>query len=284
MPTLRVRTARLAVLFVGLALSMLAAAAQAVAATCTPEPGWGTDRPDFARSVLALVNDHRASKGLPQLAVSPALTASAEWKSLHMARFAYFAHDDPAPVSRSAFQRTRDCGYRGSTWGENIAWGYPTPQSAVAGWLGSPGHRAAIENPAYTTAGVGVASAGGRFYWTMGFGNDASAARPPAAAAPAPRRGIGGRQPLVTRDGSTLTARVVFVDLGTGTLVTQGQVRCKAYVGAQRLRVVANVLRGGAARCAWVMPQGFSGRRLVGTVGLRVGGIAASRPFVRVIR
>jgi uncharacterized protein YkwD len=265
------------------ALAVVAAVPLASAAppSCTPEAGWGTNRPDLAKQVLELVNSHRAGMGLSQLAASPTLTASAEWKSLHMARYAYFAHDDPAPASRSAFQRTQECGYRGSTWGENIAWGYPTPQSAVAGWLGSPGHRAAIENPAFSTAGVGVGSGGGRLYWTIGFGNDLSAAsRPPAAAAPR-KTGIGGRAPQVSRAGSRLVARVVFVDLGTGRLVTQGQVRCRAYLGAVRLRVVANVLHAGAARCAWRVPSGAAGRRFVGVVGLRVGGVSASRPFVR---
>jgi uncharacterized protein YkwD len=266
------------------AVVVAASVASAAPPSCTPDAGWGTNRPDLAARVLELVNAHRAGMGLSRLAVSPTLTASAEWKSLHMARYGYFAHDDPAPVSRPAFQRTQECGYRGSTWGENIAWGYPTPQSAVTGWLGSPGHRAAIENPAFSTAGVGVGSNGGRLYWTIGFGNDLSAAsRPPAAAAPN-TTGIGGRAPQVSRTGSRLVARVVFVDLGTGKLVTQGQVHCRAYLGAVRLRVVANVLRAGAARCAWQVPSGTAGRRFVGAVGLKVGGVSASRPFVRAAR
>jgi uncharacterized protein YkwD len=68
-----------------------------------------------------------------------------------------------------------DCGYEGSSWGENLALGYASPKAVVAGWLASAGHRANIENPGYTVTGVGVAaSRSGRLYWTQSFGDDAS--------------------------------------------------------------------------------------------------------------
>ena len=109
-------------LLAALAVAVLAAAALAVAAppanavtNCTPTAGWGSNRTDLAAQVVTLINQHRASLGLSQLAVSSTLTASSEWKSLHMAAYGYFAHDDPAPpVARSAYQRAKDCGYAGS--------------------------------------------------------------------------------------------------------------------------------------------------------------------------
>jgi uncharacterized protein YkwD len=93
-----------------------------------------------------------------------------------MAASGRFAHEDTAPpVSRSAYRRALDCGYDGGFWGENIAVSYLSPKAVVAGWLASPGHRANIENPAYTVTGVGVAaSPSGRLYWTQSFGVDAS--------------------------------------------------------------------------------------------------------------
>ena len=86
------------------------------------------------------------------------LTASAEWKSLHMAGYNYLAHDDPAPpVARTVADRLAACGYpsTGAGWGENIAYGYPDAASVMTGWLNSPGHKANLENPAWTTIGVG---------------------------------------------------------------------------------------------------------------------------------
>ncbi|MCC7415692.1 MAG: hypothetical protein IT176_01015 [Acidobacteria bacterium] len=131
--------------------------------------------------MVGLINQYRAGKGLSQLAVSQPLQASSVWKSLHMAGYGYFAHDDPAPpVGRSASQRARDCGYGGSWWGENIAWGYTSAQAVVNGWLGSSGHRANIENPNFTSTGVGVAAnASGQLYWTQNFGNDTATTPPP---------------------------------------------------------------------------------------------------------
>jgi uncharacterized protein YkwD len=177
----RSRLAALAVLALTVAaLGAATAPAQAVT-NCTASSSWGTNRADLASQVVTLINQYRAGKGLSQLAVSSPLTASSTWKSLHMAGYGYFAHDDPAPpVARSAYQRVQDCGYAGSWWGENIAWGYTTAQSVVNGWLGSSGHKANIENPNFTSTGVGVASnAAGQLYWTQSFGNDSGSTPPP---------------------------------------------------------------------------------------------------------
>ena len=161
----RSRTARLslAVGLVALLASVAAVAAPPAQAVtnCSPSSSWGSNRADLASQVVGLINQYRAGKGLSQLAVSAPLTASSEWKSLHMAGYGYFAHDDSgAAASRSAYQRARDCGYSGSSWGENIAWGYATAQSVVNGWLGSAGHKANIENPGFSSTGVGVAANG----------------------------------------------------------------------------------------------------------------------------
>ena len=110
--------------------------------------------------------------GLHTLRPVRTLTRAARWKALHMARYTYMAHDDPAPpVARSAASRIAACGFHGSWWGENIAYGYPTPASVFQGWMNSPGHRENIENPAYRVTGVGAASrAGGPVFWAQDFG------------------------------------------------------------------------------------------------------------------
>jgi uncharacterized protein YkwD len=56
--------------------------------------------------------------------------------------------------------------------GENIAAGYPTPESVVAGWMASPGHRENILSAQFTEIGVGMANGGGSYgmYWTEEFG------------------------------------------------------------------------------------------------------------------
>ena len=51
--------------------------------------------------------------------------------------------------------------------GENIAYGYRTPQAVVNGWMNSSGHRANILNASYTKIGVGYVASGN--YWTQMF-------------------------------------------------------------------------------------------------------------------
>ena len=175
------------VVALGATLLALAVGGPSAATNCAPGGDWGTNRGDLASQVVSLVNQHRASKGLGSLSVSSTLQASSVWKSLHMARYGYFGHDDPAPpVARSAFQRARDCDYTGGAWGENIAYGYGSAAAVVGtvnpptGWLGSPGHRANIENPSFTAIGVGVAAnASGTLYWTQNFGTGGSSSPPP---------------------------------------------------------------------------------------------------------
>jgi len=255
------------------------------ATQCTPAAAWGKNRPDLASQVVDLVNRYRASKGLRTLGVSTSLAASSTWKSLHMAGNGYFAHDDPAPpVSRGAYQRAKDCGFNGSAWGENIAWGYATAQSVVNGWLNSPGHRANIENPSFTSTGVGAASSGGRLYWTQSFGAGGSGVTPAPSGAE-PVSAIGGTPAQVGRaTGGRLVASVTFVRLGTGKPLTAGQVRCRAEVDGRRLRVLANTFAGAAARCAWSIPAWARGKQLTGVVGVKVGDAAARRMFMRKLR
>ncbi len=164
-----------AVLMLGIGAAAFAApegAARAATAACTPDAGWGTNRADYAQQVVALVNQHRAGLGLTPLRTSAALQDAAVWKSRHMAAYGYMTHDDPAPpVARTWYQRVQACGYSRGGAGENIAYGYASPQAVMSGWLNSSGHRANIENPSYRVLGVGAASSSaGRIYWTQNFG------------------------------------------------------------------------------------------------------------------
>ena len=134
------------------------------------------------------MNEYRASIGLERLTVSPSLTRGAAWKALHMAWLGYMQHDDPGPVPRGWSERLEACGY--PVWtagaGENVAYGYRTPAEVMAGWLGSPEHRANIESLRWRAIGVAAAvGADGVVRWAQEFGgyDDSGAA---AAASPLP--------------------------------------------------------------------------------------------------
>jgi uncharacterized protein YkwD len=184
--------ALLALLVLSIGIAQARPAHAAIVGDCTPGSDWGTLNQAYADQVLALVNQHRTGMGLTALVVSPTLTKSANWKSLHMAGYRYMAHDDPAPpVARTTGDRLQTCGYPvGSVgWGENIAYGYTTPDAVMTAWLNSSGHRANIENASFRAVGIGVArNASGTYYWTQNFGTLAdgggSTTPPPAVSKP----------------------------------------------------------------------------------------------------
>jgi uncharacterized protein YkwD len=169
-----------------LAFALLVAPAIARAANCTPDTSWGTPNRPLAQQVAVQLNQQRAANGLGALALSPTLTASAEWKSLHMDYYGYFDHSDPAPpVARTAGQRILDCGYTNPGIGENIAEGFNTVSSVMDAWMNSAGHRANILGASFTVMGVGVAiDANGDYFWTVDFGSVADAGTVPVGTTP----------------------------------------------------------------------------------------------------
>jgi uncharacterized protein YkwD len=188
--------AALAVAVVALAASAGATPARTSTGDCTPQASWGTLQPASVETeVIALVNAHRAALGLHTLTPAPSLSASAEWKSLNMAGYNYMQHDDPAPVARTVSDRLGACGYPSTSaaWGENIAYGFPSAQSVMTAWLNDPPHRENLEDPAYTTIGVGAASNGsGVIFWTQDFGTTGGSAPAPT---PAPTPAAPASQP-----------------------------------------------------------------------------------------
>ena len=139
---------------------------------CTTGTDWGRARQNPAGAVVKLVNRYRAQLRLRPLSVSPTLTSAALWKARHMAKYNYFGHWDPAPpVARSPFERVQACGYPLTAAGENIAYGYRTPEVVMQGWIASPGHRANMQAPQWAAIGVGVAVNGaGIPFWVQVFG------------------------------------------------------------------------------------------------------------------
>ncbi len=154
---------------------------------CSPGGDWPATRLDLASQVLQLVNSYRASKGLSTLRETPTLSASATWKTRHMAWLLYLTHDDPAPpTARTFLDRITACGYSGSA-GENIAFGYSTPQAVFDAWLNSAGHKANIENSSWRVTGVAAAQgSNGSMYWTQDFGATDDSGTPPPPPPPPP--------------------------------------------------------------------------------------------------
>jgi uncharacterized protein YkwD len=98
------------------------------------------------------------------------LAMAAYLHSFDMATNGFFSHT--GSDGSSAGDRITQEGYIWSTYGENIAVGYPSVSSVMQGWLGSEGHCRNLMNPAFREIGAGLAE--GPFsgnpqasYWTF---------------------------------------------------------------------------------------------------------------------
>ncbi|MGW2212159.1 CAP domain-containing protein [Streptomyces sp. NPDC001781] len=137
---------------------------QVSTAPSTPRPA-ATASGDVSR-VVELVNAERAKAGCSPVQLNSTLTRAAQAHSADMAAHKTMSHtgsDGSDPGSRITA-----AGYRWSAYGENVAFGYSTPEQVMAGWMNSPGHRENILNCSYKEIGVGLAQPGS--YWTQDFG------------------------------------------------------------------------------------------------------------------
>ncbi len=131
----------------------------------------------YKQRVVELVNQARQEQGLPPLRQADELAAAAAYHSQDMAVDDYFDHDSYNRVNgQLVFERYwyERIGSYYSGWtslGENIAVGYTTPESVMAGWMGSDAHRRNILSTTFREIGVGY-YAGGSWghYWTQDFG------------------------------------------------------------------------------------------------------------------
>ncbi len=117
-------------------------AAPPAAPVVVPQPqGALTDQ------IVALTNAERTQAGLAPLSVNSCLTDQSNQRTAVLVAEGRFEHDALDPVIAA-------CGMQHSI-GENLILGYSDAASAVAGWMGSDGHRANILNPDFTQIGVG---------------------------------------------------------------------------------------------------------------------------------
>ncbi|MFG2980237.1 CAP domain-containing protein [Streptomyces sp. NPDC048258] len=119
-----------------------------------------------AAAVLSLVNQERAAAGCPALTLNAKLTKAAQDHSADMAAHSNMSHTGSDGSDPGA--RITRAGYTWSTYGENVAYGYSTPEKVMEGWMNSPGHRQNILNCSFKEIGIGLAEP--NHYWTQDFG------------------------------------------------------------------------------------------------------------------
>lgn len=130
--------------------------------TPTPQP---VDPEALAQEVLRLTNIERAKYGDEPLQYHAGLQKAAMIRAKEIS--IKFSHDRPdgSDSSTALYENGVGC-----SDGENIARGYPTPESVVQGWMNSLGHKAAILCPSTTHVGIGVyQNSYGSYFWVQDF-------------------------------------------------------------------------------------------------------------------
>ncbi|MFE2151114.1 CAP domain-containing protein [Streptomyces lavendulae] len=140
--------------------------AEPAAPAASPAPEASPAPSGAVAEVVALVNKERAAVGCPAVTVNAQLTKAAQDHSADMAAHATMSHtgsdgSDPG-------QRITAAQYMWKTYGENVAYGYPTAAKVMEGWMNSPGHKRNILDCSFKEIGVGLAQPGQ--YWTQDFG------------------------------------------------------------------------------------------------------------------
>ncbi len=122
---------------------------------------------DFKLRLIRLHNEYRADHGESALALDFKLDTAAQKHSQWMYDNGRMSHNEG---SRDPGDRITEEGYKWSTYGENIAAGYDTPEDVFDGWVHSPGHRANILRGGFKDVGFGIVGK----YWTVDFGAKAN--------------------------------------------------------------------------------------------------------------
>lgn len=112
---------------------------------------------DFSvTTLLNSTNAERSRQNEPALTLNAQLSAAAQAKAEDMVRNNYWAHN--SPDGKTPWTFIDSTGYQYRSAGENLAYGFSNATDSVAGWMGSPDHRANILDASYQNVGFGVAS------------------------------------------------------------------------------------------------------------------------------
>ena len=119
----------------------------------------------YEAQVLRLINNERVKYGLSPLAQDNGATEVAHLRAKEIVQS--FSHT--RPNGSSCFTAASELGVSYRSAGENIAYGYPTPEAVVNGWMNSEGHRKNILSSSFEKIGIGCYESGRVLYWSQFF-------------------------------------------------------------------------------------------------------------------
>lgn len=122
----------------------------------------------WADEVVNLVNKQRQQQQLEPLVIDAHLTQIAIIKAQDMIQRHYFAHE--SPFYGQPWDLATAFHYNFTSYGENIAKNFDSPQAVVDAWMQSPKHRENILKSSYSYIGVGIKkNSDGNYYWVQHF-------------------------------------------------------------------------------------------------------------------
>lgn len=111
-----------------------------------------TDAAEQYRSqVILLVNAERAKAGVAEIVPYDVLSPMADVRAAEAA--VQFKHTRPNGTRCFTIFADNDMTY--SAAGENLAYGFSTPEAVVTAWMNSPSHRQNILDPDFMYIGIG---------------------------------------------------------------------------------------------------------------------------------
>ena len=119
----------------------------------------------YEAEVLRLVNIERLRYGLSPLSFDNSAVDVAHVRAKEIVH--NFSHT--RPDGSSCFTAAQEAGVSYRYAGENIAYGYPTPEQVVDGWMKSERHRKNILSASFKRIGIGCYESKGVLYWSQFF-------------------------------------------------------------------------------------------------------------------
>ena len=120
------------------------------------------------QQIIDLVNQFRHNDGLPTLQLNEHLQNAATDKNNDMIQQQYFSHRTPEKSQDISAFVPEDYDYYAI--GENLAYGFQTPEELVSAWTHSESHLSNILYRFYTDTGVAAESVNGKYLVTHVFG------------------------------------------------------------------------------------------------------------------
>ena len=167
------------------------AAAALILAGCVPSPTKFTGNVpvrDVSHEAVGLINQFRASNGLPPVIVDTALVEAARYQAVAMASANVLSHE----IGGDFTTRMNSAGFYYANASENVGAGHSSVEDAINAWIRSPHHHDNMLMKDATRIGMVVADAPNsryRNYWALDLASSGAGASPTpkvvAAKAPA---------------------------------------------------------------------------------------------------